>query len=70
MDIVSGIDSPSNNVFKTYTPKDLCPTIKCYLNTGTVDPNQSNLSTTTCAGLKYDSVWKFTWDQPKTTFKK
>ena len=48
MDIVEGIDSPSNAVWKSYTAPDVCPMIKCFINTGTADGDPTNVATSTC----------------------
>ena len=36
------------DAYRTFTGADLCPMIECYMNTGTLDPNPTNLATTTC----------------------
>jgi hypothetical protein len=53
MDIAQG-KTYDTQEFMTITPLEVCPAVKCYLNTGTTDNNPSDVSTTTCSPQNTD----------------
>jgi hypothetical protein len=62
MDIVQALNSNDDLNWKTYTPVDLCPAVKCYINSGFDDGTLSDTSYTTCNSMNSNINTKLVWE--------